>query len=64
MRGRPKAKEVVAKTNHKVDEYYRKKSVQGDITMSVHHVEEQKQQDVHLPEEEKKEVSRPNEKTK
>jgi hypothetical protein len=31
---------VVAKTNHKVDEYYRKKPVQSDITMSVHHVEE------------------------
>ena len=26
-RGRPKAMEVVAKTNHKMDEYYRKKPV-------------------------------------
>ena len=41
-RGRPKATEVVAKTNRKVDEYYKKKPVQSDITMSVHHVEEVK----------------------
>jgi hypothetical protein len=32
-RGRPKATEVVAKTNRKVDEFYKKKPVQGDVEM-------------------------------
>ena len=32
-RGRPKATEVVAKTNRKVDKFYKKKPVQGDVEM-------------------------------
>jgi hypothetical protein len=32
-RGRPKATEVVAKTNRKMDEFYRKKPVQDDVKM-------------------------------
>ena len=42
-RGRPKAAtEVVAKTNRKMDEYYRKKPVQSDIAMPLTHAEEDK----------------------
>ena len=33
-RGRPKALEVAAKTNRKMDEYDRKKPVQADVTMT------------------------------
>ena len=40
-RGRPKATEVVAKTNRKMDEYYRKKPVQSDVTMPLHHEKEE-----------------------
>ena len=40
-RGRPKATEVVAKTNRKMDEYYRKKPVQSDVAMPLHHVKEE-----------------------
>jgi len=43
-RGRPKATEVVAKTNRKMDEYYRKKPVQSDVAMPLAHVEEEKKQ--------------------
>jgi hypothetical protein len=43
-RGRPKATEVVAKTNRKMDEYYRKKPVQSDATMPLLHAEEEKKQ--------------------
>ena len=32
-RGRPKATEVVAKTNRKMDEFYGKKPVLGDVEM-------------------------------
>jgi hypothetical protein len=39
-RGRPKGTEVVAKTNRKMDEYYRKKPVQSDAAMPLIHVEE------------------------
>ena len=34
-RGRPKATEVVARTNHKVDEFYRRKPVQSDAQMPL-----------------------------
>ena len=43
-RGRPKATEVVAKTNRKMDEFYRKKPVQGDVEMPPAQVEEEKKQ--------------------
>ena len=44
QRGRPKATEVVAKTNRKMDEFYRKKPVQGDVEMPPSQVEEGKRQ--------------------
>ena len=44
-RGRPKATEVVAKTNRKMDEYYRKKPVQNDVAMPLIHAEEEMKQD-------------------
>ena len=43
-RGRPKASEVVARTNHKMDEFYRRKPVQSDATMLLHPAEEEKKQ--------------------
>ena len=55
---------MVAKTNRKMDEYYRKKPVQSDVAMSTHYVKVEQQQTGNLPEEEKKEVSRPHEETK
>ena len=42
-RGRPKATEVVAKTNRKMDEYYRKKPVQSDVVMPLIYAEEEKE---------------------
>ena len=53
-RGRPKATEVVAKTNRKMDEFYRKKPVQSDVAMPLAQVEEENSQPVQLPEEEEK----------
>ena len=44
-RGRPKATEMVAKTNRKMDEFYRKKPVQGDVEMPPSLAEEEKKQD-------------------
>ena len=41
-RGRPTATAVVARTNHRVDEYYRKKSVQNGIQMS-HPIQEEEE---------------------
>ena len=41
-KGRPMATEVVAKTNRKMDEYYRKKPVQSDAAMLILHAEEKK----------------------
>ena len=41
-RGRPKATEVVANTNRKMDEYYRKKPVQSDAAMPLLHAQEEK----------------------
>ena len=43
-RGRHRASEVVARTNHKMDEFYRRKVVQSDAAMPLHPAEEQKQQ--------------------
>ena len=43
-RGRPKATEVVAKTNRKMDECYRKKPVQSEVPMPLIHAEEEKKQ--------------------
>ena len=43
-RGRPKALEVAAKTNRKMDEYYRKKPVQADVAMTHAHNEEEKKE--------------------
>ena len=37
--------EVVAKTNRKMDEFYRKKQVQGDVEMPPAQVEEEKKQE-------------------
>ena len=41
-RGRPKASEVVARTNHKMDEFYRRKPVQSDAQMPLPTQEEEK----------------------
>ena len=43
-RGRFKATEVLAKTNRKMDEYYRKKPDQSDVVMPLIHAEEEKKQ--------------------
>ena len=43
-KGRPTATAVVARTNHRVDEYYRKKPVQSDTQMSHPTQEEEKKQ--------------------
>ena len=45
QRGRPKATEVVAKTNRKMDEFYRKKPVQSDVAMPLAQVEEEKKRE-------------------
>ena len=44
-RGRPKATELVAKTNRRIDEFYKKKPVQGDVEMPPSQVEEEKKQE-------------------
>jgi hypothetical protein len=41
-RGRPKASEVVARTNHKMDEFYRRKPIQSDAAMLPQPSEEEK----------------------
>ena len=41
-RGRPKANEVIARTNHTMDEFYRRKSVQSDAQMPPLTQEEKK----------------------
>ena len=56
--GRPKATEVIAKTNHKLDDYYRKKPVQSDAAMMLQHSEEEKKQG-EQPAEQKKHESNP-----
>ena len=44
-RARLKATEVVAKTNRRMDEFYNKKPVQGDVEMPLSQVDEEKKQD-------------------
>ena len=41
-RGRPRASEVIARTNHKMDEFYRRKPVQSDAQMPLLNQEEEK----------------------
>ena len=41
-RGRPRATEVVARTNRKMDEFYRKKPMQSDAQMPLLNQEEEK----------------------
>jgi microcompartment protein CcmL/EutN len=43
-RGRPTASEVIARTNHKVDQFFQKKTAQVDASMPLQPVEEEKQQ--------------------
>ena len=43
-RGRPRATEVIAKTNHKVDQFFQKKAAQADASMPLQPVEEEKEQ--------------------
>ena len=45
QRGRPKATEVVAKTNRNLDEFYRKKPAQSDVAMPLAQVEEEKKRE-------------------
>ena len=44
-RGRPRAAEVIARTNHRNDELYRKKSVQSDSQMPILNQEEEKKEE-------------------
>ena len=41
-RGRPTASEVIARTNHKVDQFFQKKTPQVDDSMPLQPVEEEK----------------------
>ena len=43
-RGLTKASEVDARTNHTMDEFYRRKPVQSDAAMLLHSAEEEKKQ--------------------
>ena len=47
-RGRPKASEVFARTNHKMDEFYRRKPAQSDAAIPLQPAEEEKQSTGHL----------------
>ena len=40
--GRPKATEVIARTNHRMDEFYRKKPMQRDAQIPLLNQEEEK----------------------
>ena len=44
-RGRPRATEVIAKTNHKVDAFFKKKPTQSDAQMPLVNQEEEKKQE-------------------
>ena len=44
-RGRPRATEVIAKTNHKVDDFFRKKPAQVNLDRPKHQPEEEKKQE-------------------
>ena len=43
-RGRPRATEVIAKTNHKVDDFFRKKATQANADRPMQQPEEEKKQ--------------------
>jgi hypothetical protein len=45
-RGRPKATEVIAKTNHKVDQFFQRKTPQINADRSMQNPEEEKKQSV------------------
>ena len=44
MRGRPKATEVIAKTNHKVDQFFQKKTLVTNVDRPMQEPEEEKKQ--------------------
>ena len=44
-RGRPRATEVIARTNHTMDEFYRKKPAQSDAKMPLLNQEEEKKEE-------------------
>ena len=44
-RGRPRATEVIAKTNHKVDDFFRRKPTQVDVDRPMQQPEEEKKQE-------------------
>ena len=44
-RGRPRATEVIAKTNHKVHDFFKKKPTQSDAQMPLITQEEEKKQE-------------------
>jgi len=44
-RGRPRATEVIAKTNHRVDDFFRRKPAQSDAQMPLANQEEEKKQE-------------------
>ena len=44
-RGRPRATEVIAKTNHKVNDFFKKKPTQSDAQMPLANQEEEKKQE-------------------
>ena len=43
-RGRPRATEVIAKTNHKVDQFFQRKAPQNNADRPMQNVEEEKNQ--------------------
>ena len=61
-RSRPRATEVIAKTNHKVDQFFRKSIAQVDASMPLQPAEEQKQQsqpiEVYVPSKQPEEEKR------
>ena len=44
-RGRPRATEVIAKTNRKVDDFFSREPTQSDAQMPLAHQEEEKKQE-------------------
>ena len=62
-RGRPRATEVIAKTNHKVDDFFRKKATHANADRPMLQPEEEKQA-VQQPEEEKRQPEQPAEESK
>ena len=62
-RGRPRATEVIANTNHMVDDFFRKKPAQANADRPMQKPEEEKQA-AQQPEEEKKQQEQPAEESK